>query len=95
VKDVNAHFAFFCWSRKRSRRGRDQPRLRSILLDVKESRRERTSAGFKIWKEHSIVSSTLIIAPALSNSPQLGTKVKDRSQFRRRDSSVKVERWGY
>lgn len=28
------------------------------------------SAGFKIWKEHSSVSSTLIIAPALSNSPQ-------------------------
>lgn len=28
------------------------------------------SAGFRIWKEHSNVSSTLIIAPALSNSPQ-------------------------
>lgn len=28
------------------------------------------SAGFRIWKEHSRVSSTLIIAPALSNSPQ-------------------------
>lgn len=28
------------------------------------------SAGFKIWKEHIRVSSTLIIAPALSNSPQ-------------------------
>jgi len=28
------------------------------------------SAGFKIWKEHMSVSSTLIIPPALSNSPQ-------------------------
>lgn len=28
------------------------------------------SAGFKIWNEHMRVSSTLIIAPALSNSPQ-------------------------
>lgn len=28
------------------------------------------SAGFRIWKEHSRLSSTLIIAPALSNSPQ-------------------------
>jgi len=28
------------------------------------------SAGFSIWNEHSRVSSTLIIAPALSNSPQ-------------------------
>lgn len=28
------------------------------------------SAGFKIWKEHISVSSTLIMAPALSNSPQ-------------------------
>jgi len=28
------------------------------------------SAGFKIWNEHSKLSSTLIIAPALSNSPQ-------------------------
>lgn len=28
------------------------------------------SAGFKIWKEHMRVSSTLIMAPALSNSPQ-------------------------
>jgi len=28
------------------------------------------SAGFNIWKEHIKVSSTLIIAPALSNSPQ-------------------------
>jgi len=28
------------------------------------------SAGFKIWNEHMSVSSTDIIAPALSNSPQ-------------------------
>jgi len=28
------------------------------------------SAGFKIWNEHIKVSSTLIMAPALSNSPQ-------------------------
>lgn len=28
------------------------------------------SAGFSIWKEHIKVSSTLIMAPALSNSPQ-------------------------
>lgn len=28
------------------------------------------SAGFKIWNEHSRDSSTLIMAPALSNSPQ-------------------------
>jgi len=28
------------------------------------------SDGFKIWKEHMSVSSTLIIPPALSNSPQ-------------------------
>jgi len=28
------------------------------------------SAGFKIWKEQSRLSSTLIMAPALSNSPQ-------------------------
>ena len=28
------------------------------------------SAGFSIWNEHMSVSSTLIIAPALSNSPQ-------------------------
>lgn len=28
------------------------------------------SAGFRIWKEHIRVSSTLIMAPALSNSPQ-------------------------
>lgn len=28
------------------------------------------TAGFKIWKEHISVSSTLIIAPLLSNSPQ-------------------------
>jgi len=28
------------------------------------------SAGLRIWKEHISVSSTLIIAPALSNSPQ-------------------------
>lgn len=28
------------------------------------------SDGFKIWNEHISVSSTLIIAPALSNSPQ-------------------------
>jgi len=28
------------------------------------------SAGFNIWNEHISVSSTLIIAPALSNSPQ-------------------------
>lgn len=28
------------------------------------------SAGFNIWKEHISVSSTLIMAPALSNSPQ-------------------------
>jgi len=28
------------------------------------------SAGFKIWKEHINVSSIVIIAPALSNSPQ-------------------------
>ena len=28
------------------------------------------SAGFRIWKEQSKLSSTLIIAPALSNSPQ-------------------------
>lgn len=27
-------------------------------------------AGFKIWKEHNKLSSTLIMAPALSNSPQ-------------------------
>lgn len=27
-------------------------------------------AGFKIWNEHMRVSSTVIIAPALSNSPQ-------------------------
>jgi len=27
-------------------------------------------AGFKIWNEHISVSSTVIIAPALSNSPQ-------------------------
>jgi len=30
----------------------------------------RFSAGLRIWKEHMSVSSTLIIAPALSNSPQ-------------------------
>jgi len=29
-----------------------------------------SSVGFRIWKEHISVSSTLIIAPALSNSPQ-------------------------
>lgn len=28
------------------------------------------SAGLRIWKEHSRDSSTLIMAPALSNSPQ-------------------------
>ena len=28
------------------------------------------SAGFKIWNEHMRFSSTVIIAPALSNSPQ-------------------------
>lgn len=28
------------------------------------------SAGFRIWNEHSRLSSTLIMAPALSNSPQ-------------------------
>jgi len=28
------------------------------------------SVGFRIWKEHINVSSTLIMAPALSNSPQ-------------------------
>lgn len=28
------------------------------------------SAGFRIWNEHISVSSTLIMAPALSNSPQ-------------------------
>jgi len=28
------------------------------------------SAGFKIWNEHIKFSSTLIIAPALSYSPQ-------------------------
>lgn len=28
------------------------------------------SAGLRIWNEHSSVSSTLIMAPALSNSPQ-------------------------
>lgn len=28
------------------------------------------SAGFRIWNEQSRLSSTLIIAPALSNSPQ-------------------------
>ena len=28
------------------------------------------SAGFKIWKEHMRLSSTVIIAAALSNSPQ-------------------------
>lgn len=28
------------------------------------------SAGFNIWKEHIKVSSTLIMPPALSNSPQ-------------------------
>ena len=28
------------------------------------------SAGFNIWKEHMSVSSTLMMAPALSNSPQ-------------------------
>jgi len=28
------------------------------------------SAGFSIWNEHISVSSTLIMAPALSNSPQ-------------------------
>jgi len=28
------------------------------------------SAGFKIWKLHMRFSSTVIIAPALSNSPQ-------------------------
>lgn len=28
------------------------------------------SAGFNIWKEHMRDSSTLIMAPALSNSPQ-------------------------
>jgi len=28
------------------------------------------SAGLRIWNEHIKVSSTLIIAPALSNSPQ-------------------------
>lgn len=28
------------------------------------------SAGFNIWKEHINVSSTLIMAAALSNSPQ-------------------------
>lgn len=28
------------------------------------------SAGLRIWKEHSRLSSTLIMAPALSNSPQ-------------------------
>jgi len=28
------------------------------------------SAGFRIWNEHNKLSSTLIIAPALSNSPQ-------------------------
>lgn len=30
----------------------------------------RFSAGLRIWNEHMSVSSTLIIAPALSNSPQ-------------------------
>jgi hypothetical protein len=28
------------------------------------------SAGLRIWNEHNKLSSTLIIAPALSNSPQ-------------------------
>jgi len=28
------------------------------------------SAGFRIWNEHISVSSTVIIDPALSNSPQ-------------------------
>lgn len=28
------------------------------------------SAGLRIWNEHRRLSSTLIIAPALSNSPQ-------------------------
>lgn len=28
------------------------------------------SAGFRIWKLHMRFSSTVIIAPALSNSPQ-------------------------
>jgi hypothetical protein len=28
------------------------------------------TAGFRIWNEHMRVSSTLIIAPLLSNSPQ-------------------------
>lgn len=30
----------------------------------------RLSAGFRMWNEHISVSSTDIIAPALSNSPQ-------------------------
>ena len=32
--------------------------------------RPRLSAGFKIWKLHMRFSSTVIMAPALSNSPQ-------------------------
>lgn len=39
------------------------------------------SAGFKTWKEHISDSSTLIIAPALSNSPLWG------------EGSKKIERW--
>ena len=36
------------------------------------------SAGLRIWNEHSSDSSTLIIAPELSNSPQLRRRGKRR-----------------
>ena len=40
------------------------------MLGTPRGGRMRFSAGLRIWKEHMSVSSTLIIAPALSNSPQ-------------------------
>jgi hypothetical protein len=41
------------------------------------------SAGLRIWNEQSKVSSTLIIAPALSNSPQLQDRPGQGENYQR------------
>ena len=53
-------------------RGRAQRPLRGGVIgrDVPPNENFCFSAGLRIWNEHMSVSSMLIMAPALSNSPQ-------------------------
>jgi len=53
---------------KRSKEGNNKEKRNRYIYTEKQA--IYSSIGFRIWKEHIRVSSTLIMAPALSNSPQ-------------------------